>query len=382
MTHEVASQVADFLHWLHQREIEQDDRAVVQRFSAAYERLIRTARSADRATQDSILRALAAGLAAEQSPWEFGSLANTCGVIVEVGGDPNIAIEPILDRITVLFAAVPEIVRVMQEHLGVEHPNRVAEKDWPSLGEAHPEHAGVIGDWHALRLVGCAAMTMLCRDTGARIQARERIDLIQRAESARSDNPFAYYLAELLGMVDNERLLVLDTTRRLGFRMHLTAIRNNFHLFTLLQDALLAHPSAADWRGPRVRPLVVAVAKSERMLPEISPNEWSAEDPTNASVVSDAAIWTYYNAKGLKADGSFHTLAASHGSPPWVWGEMKPTEIPILNGERIVLLGPLEVPRSWYIGFFAPLHPALRSSVHVEGVLRDDEYRAWIAKCV
>ena len=42
---------------------------------------------------------------------------------------------------------------------------------------------------------------------------------MQRAEAARSDNPYAYYLAETLALVDDERLLILDTTRRLGFRV-------------------------------------------------------------------------------------------------------------------------------------------------------------------
>ena len=264
-----------------------------------------------------------------------------------------------LDRITQQFARVPEFVRVMQEQLGVEHPNAVAEQDWRGLGEQHPDHAWVIGEWYALRFTGCAAMAMLCRDVETRKQARERIDLIQRAESARSDNPYAYYLAELLGMADDERLLVLDMTRRLGFRVHLTAIRNNFHLFTLLQDALLSHSSAQVWQGPRVHPLAVAVAKSERMLSDISPNEWGADGE------GETALWTYYTWQALKPDGSLRTLAekAAGQTPHWVWGEGKPTEIPLLDGERIVLLGPLEMPRSWNCGFFAPLHPALRSSV-------------------
>jgi hypothetical protein len=281
-----------------------------------------------------------------QSNWEFGCLANTCGIFVEYGADPAIPIEPILDRITEQLRRVPEFVGVMQEQLGVEHPNQIADHDWPRLGQEHPDHAWVIGEWYALQFTGCAAMTMLVRNVAARKKARERIDLIQRAESARSDNPYAYYLAELLGMVDGERLLVLDTERKLGFHVHLTAIRNNFHLFTLLQDALLAHSSARAWSGPRGNALAVAVAKSERMLYDISPNEWGPAGEV------DSALWTYS-----------------------IRGEGKPTEIPLLDGERIVLLGPLETPRSWNCGFFVPLHSDLRSAVVVESVLSDEEYR-------
>ena len=374
MTHDPATLAASFLHWLHEREVQHDHPDAVRQFGHAYEALTQFARQANSASQNSLLHTLSAAFSMRQSNWEFGSLANTCGAIVEWGGDPGIAIEPILDRITEQFGRVPAFVLEMGEHLGVEHPNQVADADWRKLGEEHPDQAWVIGEWYALRFNGCAAMAMLTRDVEARQRARTRIDLIQRAESARSDNPYAYYLAELLGgMVDDECLLVLDVTRRLGFRVRLTAIRNNFHLFTLLQDALLAHPTAADWPGPRVRPLLVSVAKGERMLPSISPSEWGAEGE------SDSAIWTYYAWSAFKPDGSFTTMNDSKPQlPAWIWGEMKPTEIPELDGERVVLLAPLEMPRSWSAGFFVPLHSALRSAVVIECVLSDDEYAASI----
>lgn len=369
--------VASFRVALRQREARQDDPDSVQRFAQAYQQLTEFARHADRAEQDRLLYALAEPMTAKESNWEFGCIANTCGTIVECGGDPGIAIEPILDRLTGQIERVPDFVELMQTHLGVEHPNRVTEDDWPTLGREHPEHAWVIGEWYALRFTGCAAMAMLCRDVEARKRARGRIDLIQRAEAARSDNPYAYYLAEVLGMVDDEQVLVLDVPRRLGFRVHLTALRNNFHFFTLLQDALLSHPTANDWPGPRPRPLVVALARSERMLPDISPNEWAA-DPHGEN---DTALWTYCTWPALKADETLQTMEESKPHlPPWVWGEGKPTDILLVAGERVVLLGPLEMPRSWSLGFFPPLHPALRSAVRVEAMLNAAEYADWMRK--
>src|SRR5260370_29095696 len=46
------------------------------------------------------MRALVDGMNAAASNWEFGCIANTCGMIVEWGGAPGLAIEPILERIT------------------------------------------------------------------------------------------------------------------------------------------------------------------------------------------------------------------------------------------------------------------------------------------
>jgi hypothetical protein len=353
----------DFLHWLHQREETQDNPSTLQHFHEAYRRLTTFVRQADLTTQNSLLETLKQGLSSEPSNWEFGCIANTCGMIVEAGSDPSLTIEPILDRMTEQLVQVPKLVEVMRTKLGVEEPHSVRENDWAVLGAAHPEDAWVIGEWLALRFTGCAAMTMLCRDMTLRQKARERIELLHRAQAVQSENPFAYYLAELLGMVDDAHLLILDTTRQLGFRVRLTAVRNNFHLFTLLQDALLTHDSARDWPGAKARPLAVSVAKSERMLSEISPNEWAAENRSNENGVHDTAIWSYHTYLG-------------QGAP--IWGEMKPTEIPMLDSERIVLLGPLDAQRSWEVSFFSPLHPALRSKVIVEEVLKETQYQGWI----
>ena len=364
-----------FLGALREREKRHDDAESRQRFGQAYQRLIDFAGQADHGTQDALLHALTAGFSDQQTNWEFGCLANTCGIIVELGGDPAIAIEPVLDRITLLFARIPEIVQVMRERMGVDNPNAIAHDDWPRLGRAYPDHAWVIGDWHAIQFMGCAAMAMLVRDVESRKRARDRIDLAQSAEVAASDNPYAYYISEVLSMIDDELLVVLDLPRRLGFRVRLTAVRNNFHLFTLLQDALLAHPTATDWRGPCVRPVVVAVAKSERMLHEIE------SEPEALAKESGDAIWTYYSWHALKPDDTLRTIQETPGQVPyWIWGEGKPTDIPLLDGERVMLLGPLEIPRSWSIGFFAPLHPALRSSTVVEAVMSDGEYRAWLER--
>lgn len=343
----------DFLAALREREASHDDPGARQRFSSVYSRLIKLTKHADPVDRDRALVCLREGFSAEQSAFEFGCLANTCGQIVEFGGDPAIALDPILDRVTQQLARGREFVGMMQQHLHIEHPNQVAEQDWDSLGRAHPDHAWVIGEWFALRFMGVAAMTMLCRNVDARKSARHRIELVQNAEAARSDNPYAFYLAETLGLVDDERLLVLDTQRELGFRVHLTAIRNNFHLFTLLQDALLSHPSARDWTGPCVKPTIVAVAKGERMVSDVSPNEWVAAGAWHNGQVTDTALWD---------------ISSAQTPTTWIWGEMKPTEIPEQNGERVIVLRPLETARSWDIAFFTPLHPALRSSVVVDEV--------------
>lgn len=359
--------VADFLDALNQRTARHDDASSVEQFAGAYQGLIQFARGASRADLDEMQRALLPALLQAETNWEFGCIANTCGTLVECGGDPSLAIEPILDRITRQLESVPDYIETMRVHLGIDHPHRVAEGDWHTLGREHPDHAWVIGEWYALRFTGCAAMTMLCRDPEARRHARERIDLVQRADSTRSDSPYAYYLAETLAMADDECFVVLDLTRKVGYRVRLLAVRNNFHFFTLLQDAL--RDSRATVEGVQAHSLAATIARGERMLSDISPAEWGLEGQNE----NDSAQWTYAPWTALQPDGTLTPMA-------WIWGEAKPSEIPTLEGEGIVLLGPLETPRSWSVGFFTPLHPALRSAVTIETTLDADEMSDWLRK--
>ena len=267
------------------------------------------------------MRALVDGMKEAASNWAFGCIANTCGMIVEWGGDPGIAIEPILDRITGTLERVPDFVEVMQTHLGVEHP--IGSRRMIGPRSAPPIQTMPGSSANGMPCVSPAVPRwQCCAETLNHASGPAGIELVQRAEAARSDNPYAYYLAETLALVDDERLLILDATRNLGVRVHLTAIRNDFHLFTLLQDALGAYP----------RPMVVSVAKSERMLSDISPNEWGPEGE------GDSAIWTYYTWHALKPDGSLGTLKekAAGQLPAWIWGEGKPTDIPLFEEERVV----------------------------------------------
>src|SRR5688572_23681471 len=112
MQHDLRTLTTSFLSLLHEREVRQDDADSVQRFGQAYQQLLQCARQASRETQNRIIESLSAGMSQELSNWEFGCLANTCGTIVEYGGDPKLTIEPILDRITQQFSRVAEFVQI------------------------------------------------------------------------------------------------------------------------------------------------------------------------------------------------------------------------------------------------------------------------------
>ncbi len=375
--------VDDYLTSLHLREASHDSPLSLRGFVAALERLVGVARTAPPSTLDRLLRLLATDLGPDASHWRFGFVAQPCGMLVEWGGDPALVLDPILDRVERQFAEAPTSARLFQEELGIEDPIRVEDDQWPAVAEKHPGHAARISDWMMLGFTGRAVMSMLCARTALRHQARSRAALWQAVDSAKPFTPYAYYLAETLALADDEALLILDTTRRLGFRVRLVAVRNNHHFFTLLQDALRSYPTGAAWTGPPGRPgrpLLTALAKCERTLADIAPEEWAAEDAQYEFGVEDEAIWSYHTWPAMKADGTLRSLHEAPDLPFAVWGEQKPSDIPAFDGERIVLLGPLEFPRRWSLQYFAPLHRALRPGVEIVEQLEEEEYARWMER--
>jgi hypothetical protein len=329
--------------------------------------------------KNDLVRELAKYLTANCPIRAFSIIANTAGMVVELGADEGIALPAILDRLPAMFARVPPMVEQLEKHFGTYNLDPVPPEKWRPVTEKSDEARLAAREFFSLRFAGCAAMTMLSRSPELRIEARQRTELVESANAARDDNPYAYYISEVLGMTDGEELLVIDVPRKLGFRVRLTGVRNNFHLFTLLQGELLNHPTAANWTGPKPHPVAVDVARSARMIEDIPPAEWKAFAGPGGHAY-DAAVWTYYEWPAVQPDGALQlqTQVPKGQLPWWVWGEMKPTDIAAFDGQRVVLLGSLEVTRSWGVSFFSPVHPALRSSATVTAVLGTDEVAQWL----
>src|SRR5205085_10399264 len=90
------------------------------------------------------------------------------------------------------------------------------------------------------------AMAHLSRSVPLRRAAR-RIDGLAAALAAIEDRVReAWFVRTALALVDDLEVLVLAPAARRGYRLHIEAVRSNFHLFTLVQGALIGDP-AAGW---------------------------------------------------------------------------------------------------------------------------------------
>jgi hypothetical protein len=218
----------------------------------------------------------------------------------------------------------------------------------------------------AVRGLSIAAMTHLCLDGVLRLQAMTTRGLFEALDAWIESAPEAEFVQIVLDLADGLELLVLAPNERKGFRVKLQAVRTNFHLFTLLQAALIGDPDAGWLAGTPPDPRVVAVATGEQ------PHE---------TLLVDHQRFHFYDWAALAPDATLrrdmNVLNAT------IWGEGSPWDIPKVGTQRVVLLGPpLLGGRSWDSNFFANIHDALRSHTRVLARLSPAEVDAALAEIV
>ncbi|TDQ44173.1 hypothetical protein [Actinorugispora endophytica] len=198
--------------------------------------------------------------------------------------------------------------------------------------------------WWTARRYGLSAKTMLSV-AGVRSAIRRdpaaHSDLLAIAGQLSAHLPEYGEVSALLRMDEVSGALVLDRASRRGFRVRFEGIGDNFQLHTLLANALIGEQGRG-LGGERPDPRWVAAFEN------------SDPDP-QARVVHG-----WWNLVG--ADGT------------WVWNEGVPADIPLLEGERILILEEQTYPRSWNAG---RLYPLVAGSLRVTEELDRDEAARW-----
>ncbi|MBC8143705.1 MAG: hypothetical protein H7Y38_19930 [Armatimonadetes bacterium] len=308
--------------------------------------LLRACRNATDDERDAALRALEP-IVRTAGSYHVGIIAIVCGTLVEWGGNPAIVASALLDRLTE-HVALATVAWLREDN---ETPERLFERNAEAYGASR-----------TIQFALLATMAIVCRDIPARQYARATPGLVDALEKLVSLEPFvpeADFLLQVLALTDGMNLTILHPETRRGYRVSLEAVGSNFHLFTLLQGALIGDPAQGFLPGTPISAVTMAIAKGE-----VSPDEDTY----------DVARFQFYNWFALKPDGTID--GANIAS--WIWGEGSPADIAPLDGERIVVLGETVLAiRSWS-GFFLNIHTALRSDVRVTAQLSDAEVTTYI----
>ncbi len=314
---------------------------------ACFKNLLTLCHKASASERNGVLAELGPEIAACPDVFQAGRVAMLCGIVVEWGADPTIAIAAILERLTTQLTLAASVASTI---------------DAANEAELFATMPDAMKAWMGLRYMIKPAMTMLCLDLASRESARRHDALSVGIEALASLQREVKFLQRLLAFTDGEELIVLHPQESRGFRVRLEAIASNFHLFSLLQGVLVGEPATGLLAGPRPNRKVIATAKG---------------DIPHDRLITDAAVWHCYNWTGLLPDG---TLAATLMTT-WVSGAATPRDIPHFEGERVLLLGPpVPATRSWDSSFFTNLHEALRSKAEVVEILSADEVGLRLAR--
>ena len=251
------------------------------------------------------------------------------GGLVEQGADSASALPVLLDRLALVLADCEAYASACRDAAGGAANDLVEaiEQAGATVAQERPELARA---WWALELFGRAGAALLSRTSAGRRAARANERLIGPIGRLADVHEWSGWLNELLGVLDDEELLVLHPALGRGYRVRISGIADNFQLHTLLADALIGDPDAGWLPGRRPDAAVVAAARGLS-------GEQTAE---TAQGVFNMVGW-----RGLGADAS---LAEGVGdSAHWIWGEGVPSDIEPFEGVRVVLLGPPPYARSW-----------------------------------
>ncbi|MEU8900365.1 hypothetical protein [Nocardia sp. NPDC048505] len=297
------------------------------------------------------LRAAAEPLTAllpEVMPLERGRISVLIGGCVEFGADPV----PCAPKVLAYLAKALEHGRSFAEAWAArqEAPGAgsAAEITFPDPEDVPPlpfdelfEEFGMdaVMAWWALPDLKLSALTMLrfleVRKRLGPIQAmlRERLDAFDSV-SGQYYKPLDY----VLKLLDDEPLIVLHRDTRTGYRMRMSGLSINFQLHTLLADALIGGGHL-----PGEAPSAEAVAMCR-------------------DVEGRVPTW-----------GSFN-LVAPDGS--WIWNEGTPSDIPVIDGVRLLVLDQEPYRRTWPAGRYFPEVPG---DLVLERTLTDAETESWFA---
>lgn len=193
--------------------------------------------------------------------------------------------------------------------------------------------------WWTLQQFQMAALALLnSREVRQQIDGKgDLLALVERADDA-TEGAFKG-LSYALRVLDDEPLIVLHRETRTGYALRITGIGDNFQLHTLLAGALI-DGLYVPGEGPSAE--AVAVCRGAE-----------GQAPTT---------------------GSFNLVAPDGG---WVWNEGTPSDIPLVDGVRLLVLDPPPYERGWPAGRYFPNMPG---DLVLERVLGAQESAGWFAR--
>ena len=198
----------------------------------------------------------------------------------------------------------------------------LAERSAQALNEAAGRRPAAAVAWQRLHEVWPGAIAMFSVDPEARAEAQDLAPIAARIEDV---HEAAGWLLAMLTVLHDEPYVAIEPATRTGIVGRMSGIVENFQLTTLLLDEF---PRDA----PRVSKAAVAVARGE------------GPQRIDETVTG---VWNLFTYEALRPGGELPDPSDLAFRDTWIWNEGMPADIPLVDGHRVILLGPAPYARSW-----------------------------------
>lgn len=276
------------------------------------------------------------------------------GALVERGGDPSLGFTAVLDRLEALMPLWKRTSQLLEHHCGIQHVSALTEAMLDVMARVDLDCVKMV---LGVSCIVPAAMAMLARVPANRIAARQREAFVDGLSELAGRDHHAFFLDETLSAVDDMPLLLLHLDQKRGALVRLDFVRNNFHLFSLIQTALVTE-GVFDGAEPNRDLMDLATGTSLH----------AAE-----TITHDDATYDYLNWTAIQPDGTVDRTNQ-------VQGELSPAALFQHEQTPVLLLTDHHSPRQWDAGFFRPYHEYLRSGLRIEKVLSPQEVGDWLTR--
>jgi hypothetical protein len=304
-----------------------------------------------------------------------GLLSLCCGALVEAGGNPQLTVEAVADRLPETMSRALRFVEACAQ--AAEQSGRYVtgedadEESEPYGGDPVADFGDLVREhfpdeanaFQGLDPMGLGAIAMMSRSPGIRSLVRElHPDLLDQALALQPYHPRAGFLATMLRVLDHAPLLVIHLALRRGYLLEMFGVATNFELFILLADAVIGDPAEGWLRGQKPDPLAVAACRDAAPAP---------------GVETTVGAFNFWNWTALQPHGTLPAGDQLAGREHWVWMEGVPADIRPFDDLRVVLLGPPPYARIIQAGrCFRDMPAGLR----VTRVLPEAEVLNWLRR--
>lgn len=295
-------------------------------------------------------------------------VANVCGAVVETGVSSSGIAQPLIQRMRRALTASRRFLDACMEEASraskhaPDAGNGDDGEDGPDLdaimerrAESMPEEAR---EWLVVQAFYLPLIAVFSYDAAARASA---VDLLENAAEIAQYNQGGHWLTRMLKVFASEPYVAIEPATESGITGKICGISDNFQLNMFL---MAVFPQKGMFAKRRVSKAVEQVIRGTG--PQVS-----------EEVVT--GHWNLYTYGALEDDLTLGDAKDnfSYKSQHWVWNEGVPADIPVLDGHRVILLGPPSYSRSWR-GQRDFNH--LKADLTVEKKLSAAEVKDWLKK--